>query len=57
MQTIPAVIARVGGTTRTVGPWGTYSAALMVVIIPIMIVVFAFQRWFIRGMTMGAIKG
>ena len=57
MQTIPAVIARVGGTTRTVVPWGTYSAALMVVIIPIMIVFFAFQRWFIRGMTMGAIKG
>ena len=57
MQTIPAVIARVGGTIRTVVPWGTYSAALMVVIIPIMIVFFAFQRWFIRGMTMGAIKG
>ncbi|MBM3708097.1 MAG: carbohydrate ABC transporter permease [Actinobacteria bacterium] len=58
LQTIPVVISRIGlGGTRALIPWGTYTAAIVIVIVPIMIVFFALQKWFIRGITMGALKG
>ncbi len=54
-QTIPAVLGRVGGG-RTVVPIGTYTAAIVVVVIPVIVVFLAFQKWFIRGIVMGASK-
>ena len=56
MQTIPAVISRMGGGKVPV-PLGIYTATIMIVIIPIMIFFAIFQRWFIKGLTEGAIKG
>ena len=35
---------------------GTYSASVMITIIPVMLIFAVFQRWFIAGMTMGALK-
>ena len=35
---------------------GTWSASVMITIIPVMIIFAVFQRWFIAGMTMGALK-
>jgi ABC-type glycerol-3-phosphate transport system permease component len=55
LQTIPAVLARVGGG-RTVVPIGTYTAAIVIVVVPVIIVFIIFQRWFIKGMVMGSLK-
>ncbi len=56
-QTIPAVVSRIGGGAFSVVPWGTYTAALTIIMIPIMVAFFIFQKWFIQGLTMGAVKG
>jgi ABC-type glycerol-3-phosphate transport system permease component len=55
LQTIPAVMARVGGG-KAVIPIGTYTAAIVIVIIPVLIVFMIFQKWFIKGLVMGAVK-
>jgi len=55
-QTIPVAIAKIAGGKYIV-PIGTYSAAIMITIIPVLIIFIIFQKWFIAGMTMGAIKG
>ena len=56
LQTIPVAIAKIAGGKYIV-PIGTYSAAIMITIIPVLIIFIIFQKWFISGMTMGAIKG
>ncbi len=55
-QTIPVAIAKIAGGKYIV-PIGTYGAAIMITIIPVLIIFIIFQRWFIAGMTMGALKG
>ena len=56
IQTIPVAIARIaGGKFRL--PLGTYGASIMITVIPVLIVFMLFQKWFIAGMTMGAVKG
>jgi raffinose/stachyose/melibiose transport system permease protein len=55
-QTIPVAIAKIAGGKYIV-PIGTYGAAIMITIIPVLIIFIIFQRWFIAGMTMGAVKG
>jgi ABC-type glycerol-3-phosphate transport system permease component len=55
-QTIPVAIAKIAGGKYIV-PIGTYSAAIMITIIPVLIIFIIFQKWFIAGMTMGAVKG
>jgi ABC-type glycerol-3-phosphate transport system permease component len=56
IQTIPVAIARIaGGKFRL--PLGTYGAAIMITVIPVLIIFMLFQKWFIAGMTMGAVKG
>jgi len=56
MQTIPAVLARMGGG-RVPIPLGIYTATIMIIIIPVMIIFAIFQKWFIKGLSEGAIKG
>lgn len=56
LQTIPVAIAQIAGGKYIV-PIGTYSAAIMITIIPILVIFIIFQRWFISGMTLGALKG
>lgn len=56
LQTIPVAIAKIAGG-KFIVPIGTYGAAIMITIIPVLIIFIIFQKWFIAGMTMGAIKG
>ncbi len=56
IQTIPVAIAKIAGGKYIV-PLGIYGASIMITIIPILIIFIILQRWFIAGMTMGAIKG
>jgi multiple sugar transport system permease protein len=54
-RTIPVAIALFPGLHEI--PWGDIAAASIVVTIPLIILVFAFQRRIIEGLTAGAIKG
>lgn len=54
-QTIPVALAKISGGKHII-PLGTYSAAIIITIIPVLITFIIFQKWFISGMTMGAIK-
>jgi len=54
-RTIPVAIALFPGIHEV--PWGDIAAASMVVTIPLIIFVFAFQRRIIEGLTAGAVKG
>lgn len=56
LQTIPVAIAKIAGGKYIV-PVGMYAASIMITIIPILIVFLIFQKWFIAGMTLGAVKG
>jgi multiple sugar transport system permease protein len=53
-RTIPVAIALFPGLHEV--PWGDIAAASVVVTIPLIILVFAFQRWIIEGLTAGAVK-
>ena len=55
IHTVPVALAKLG-TSRYHINIGTYSAAVMITIIPVLIVFGVFQRWFIAGITMGALK-
>ena len=55
IHTVPVGLAKIG-TSRYHINIGTYSASVMITIIPVMIIFAVFQRWFIAGMTMGALK-
>jgi multiple sugar transport system permease protein len=54
-RTIPVSIALFPGLHEI--PWGDIAAASVVVTIPLIILVFAFQRRIIEGLTAGAVKG
>ncbi|MEW6409626.1 MAG: carbohydrate ABC transporter permease [Nitrospirota bacterium] len=54
-RTIPVGIALFPGLHEI--PWGDIAAASVVVTIPLIILVFAFQRRIIEGLTAGAVKG
>jgi ABC-type glycerol-3-phosphate transport system permease component len=56
IQTIPVAIAKIAGGKYIV-PIGMYGASIMITIIPILIIFMLFQKWFIAGMTLGAVKG
>jgi len=56
LQTIPVAIAKIAGG-KFLLPVGTYSASIMITVIPILVVFVVFQKWFIAGITMGALKG
>ena len=55
-QTVPVAIAKIAGG-KCFAALGIYGAAVMITIIPILIVFVIFQRWFISGVTLGAVKG
>lgn len=54
-RTIPVGIALFPGLHEV--PWGDIAAASVVVTIPLIVLVFAFQRRIIEGLTAGAVKG
>ena len=54
-RTIPVAIALFPGLHEM--PWGDIAAASVVVTLPLVILVFVFQRKIIEGLTAGAVKG
>jgi len=56
LQTVPVAIAKIAGG-KCFAALGIYGAAVVITIVPILIVFVIFQRWFISGVTLGAIKG
>jgi len=56
LQTIPVAIVRIAGGKYIV-PIGIYGASIMITVIPVLIIFLIFQKWFIEGMTLGALKG
>ncbi len=54
-RTIPVAIALFPGMHEV--PWGEIAAASVVVTLPIALLVFAFQRRIVEGLTTGAVKG
>jgi multiple sugar transport system permease protein len=54
-RTIPVGIALFGGQFIT--PYGTLFAASVVAVVPIAVLVFAFRRQVVSGLTAGAVKG
>ncbi len=54
-RTIPVAIALFPGLHEI--PWGEIAAASVVVTLPLIILVFVFQRRIIEGLTAGAVKG
>jgi multiple sugar transport system permease protein len=56
-RTVPAAIAFFTGATQFEVPMGTISAASVVISIPLIVMVLAFQKRIVAGLTAGAVKG
>ncbi|HVL58188.1 MAG TPA: carbohydrate ABC transporter permease [Burkholderiaceae bacterium] len=56
-RTVPAAIAFFTGASRFELPTGSIAAASVVVTVPLLAIVLAFQRRIIAGLTAGAVKG
>lgn len=54
-QTIPVGIALFPGLHEI--PWGDIAAATIIVTVPLVVLVFAFQRRIVSGLTAGSVKG
>ena len=55
--TVPVGIALLSGASAYEIPWGEINAAVAITTVPIILVIAAFQRWIIEGLTSGAVKG
>lgn len=56
-RTVPAAIAFFTGSVQFEQPIGTISAASVIVMIPLVILVLVFQKRIVAGLTAGAVKG
>src|SRR5918998_6125155 len=56
-RTVPAAIAFFTGSVQFEQPLGTISAASVVVMIPLVLLVLFFQKRIVAGLTAGAVKG
>jgi trehalose/maltose transport system permease protein len=56
-RTIPVAIALFSGEVTRQIPYGEIMAAAVVVTIPIVLLVFIFQKKIVAGLTAGAVKG
>lgn len=54
-QTLPIAIAAFQGQNAT--QWGLVFAASLIAVVPVIIVFLVFQRYFVQGLTAGAVKG
>ena len=53
--TVPVAIALFRGQYRV--PWGEILAGAVIATLPVALLVLVFQRWIVRGLTAGALKG
>ncbi|OGS37496.1 MAG: hypothetical protein A2506_09010 [Elusimicrobia bacterium RIFOXYD12_FULL_66_9] len=56
-RTVPVGIAMLSGVTVYEVPWGQIAAAVVVTTLPVIVLVLAFQRRIVEGLTAGAVKG
>lgn len=56
LKTLPAAMALLVGFKYVI-PYTTYAAAVNISVIPVVILFIIFQKWFIEGITLGALKG
>lgn len=56
-RTVPAAIAFFTGSVRFEAPIGTISAASVIVMVPLVVLVLIFQKRIVAGLTAGAVKG
>ncbi len=56
-RTVPVVIALFTGQVSRQEPFGEIMAAAVIVTIPLIVLVFIFQRKIVAGLTAGAVKG
>ncbi len=57
VRTVPVAIALLSGGSSQELPWGPIMAASVVVTVPVIALVLAFQRKIVAGLTAGALKG
>ena len=57
MRTVPVAIALITGASQHELPWGNIMAASVIVTVPLILLVLAFQRRITGGLTAGAVKG
>jgi trehalose/maltose transport system permease protein len=56
-RTVPVAIALITGASDKELPWGNLMAASVIVTVPLIALVLAFQRKIVAGLTAGAVKG
>jgi trehalose/maltose transport system permease protein len=56
-RTVPVAIALMSGASGYELPWGAIMAASVIVTVPVIALVFAFQHRIVAGLTAGAVKG
>jgi len=56
-RTVPVAISLIAGATAFEIPWGTIMAGSVVVTLPLLLLVFFFQKRIVSGLTAGAVKG
>ncbi|MCW2959734.1 MAG: carbohydrate transporter rane protein 2, family [Thermoleophilia bacterium] len=56
-RTVPAAIAFFTGSVKFEAPLGTISAASVIVMVPLVVLVLVFQKRIVAGLTAGAVKG
>jgi ABC-type glycerol-3-phosphate transport system permease component len=55
--TVPVGIALLSGASVYEIPWGEINAAVALTTLPIILIIAIFQRWILKGLTQGAVKG
>ncbi|NQZ32561.1 MAG: carbohydrate ABC transporter permease [Oceanospirillaceae bacterium] len=56
-RTVPVAIALISGMSQHETPWGAIMAASVIVTVPLVLLVFVFQRKIVSGLTAGGVKG
>lgn len=56
-RTVPVAISLIAGATAFEIPWGTIMAGSVLVTLPLLALVFFFQKRIVSGLTAGAVKG
>jgi multiple sugar transport system permease protein len=57
LKTLPVAVAQIGGASAFDVPYGPLAAATVIGTIPLVLLVFFFQRRIVQGLTSGAVKG
>lgn len=56
-RTVPVAISLIAGATAFEILWGTIMAGSVIVTVPLLLLVFFFQKRIVSGLTAGAVKG